>query len=61
MQNGGQRNCQGRDVGQRIEVRRAVSVTHQQPFLPCGFKAGIRGEALTLEDFAKLANVFSEK
>ena len=27
----------------------------------CGFKAGIRGEALTLEDFAQLANAFSEK
>ena len=26
-----------------------------------GVKAGIRGEALTLEDFAKLANAFSEK
>lgn len=26
----------------------------------CGFKAGIRGEALTLEEFAKLANAFSD-
>lgn len=33
----------------------------QQTIEKCGFKAGIRGEALTLEDFAKLANVFSEK
>lgn len=33
----------------------------QQTIKKCGFKAGIRGEALTLEDFAKLANVFSEK
>ena len=33
----------------------------QQTLEKCGFKAGIRGEALTLEDFAKLANVFSEK
>ena len=41
MQNGGQRNSQGRDVGQRIEVCRAVSVTHPQPFLTCGFEAGI--------------------
>ena len=40
-QNGGQRNSQGRDVGQRIEVCRAVSVTHPQPFLTCGFEAGI--------------------
>ena len=41
MQNGGQRNSQGRDVDQRIEVCRAVSVTHPQPFLTCGFEAGI--------------------
>lgn len=33
----------------------------QQTIEKCGFKAGIRGEALTLEDFAQLANVFSEK
>ena len=33
----------------------------QQTIEKCGFKAGIRGEALTLEDFAKLAIVFSEK
>lgn len=33
----------------------------QQTIEKCGFKAGIRGEALTLEDFAKLANAFSEK
>ena len=33
----------------------------QQTIEKCGFKAGIRGEALTMEDFAKLANVFSEK
>ena len=41
MQNGGQRNRQGRDVGQCVEVCRAVSVTHPQPFLTCGFEAGI--------------------
>ena len=41
MQNGGQRNSQGRDVDQRIEVCHAVSVTHPQPFLTCGFEAGI--------------------
>ena len=41
MQNGGQRNSQSGDVGQRIEVCRAVSVTHPQPFLTCGFEAGI--------------------
>lgn len=33
----------------------------QQTIEKCGFKAGIRGEALILEDFAKLANAFSEK
>ena len=33
----------------------------QQTIEKCGFKAGIRGEALTWEDFAKLANAFSEK
>lgn len=33
----------------------------QQTIEKCGFAAGIRGEALTLEDFAKLANAFSEK
>ena len=33
----------------------------QQTIEKCGFKAGIRGEALTFEDFAKLANAFSEK
>jgi len=41
VQNGGQRNSQGRDVGQRIEVRRACAVAHPQPFLTCGFEAGI--------------------
>jgi len=41
VQNSGQRNSQGRDVGQRIEVCRAVSVAHPQPFLTCGFEAGI--------------------
>ena len=41
MQNGGQRNCQGRDMGQRIEVCRAGSIAHPQPFLTCGFEAGI--------------------
>ena len=28
-------------MGQRIEVRRAGAVTHPQPFLTCGFEAGI--------------------
>ena len=46
MQNGGQRNSQSGDVGQRIEVRRACAVTHPQPFLNCGFEAGIVSFAL---------------
>ena len=41
MQNGGQRNRQGGDVGQCIEVCRAGTVAHPQPFLTCGFEAGI--------------------
>ena len=41
MQNGGQRNSQGRDMSQRIEVCRACAVAHPQPFLTCGFEAGI--------------------
>ena len=46
MQNGGQRNCQGRGMSQRVEVRRACAAAHPQPFLTCGFEAGI--VALTL-------------
>ena len=41
MQNGGQRNRQGGDVGQCIELCRACAVAHPQPFLTCGFEAGI--------------------
>ena len=41
MQNGGQRNSQGRDMSQRIEVCRTCAVAHPQPFLTCGFEAGI--------------------
>ena len=41
MQNGGQRNSQGRDMSQRIEVCRAGSIAHPQPFLTCGFEARI--------------------
>ena len=41
VQNGGQRNRQGGDVGQCIEVCRACAVAHPQPFLTCGFEAGI--------------------
>ena len=46
MQNGGQRNSQGRDMSQRIEVCRAGSIAHPQPFLTCGFEAGIVALAL---------------
>ena len=46
MQNGGQRNRQGGDVGQCIEVCRACAVAHPQSFLTCGFEVGI--VALTL-------------
>ena len=41
MQNGGQRNSQGRDMSQRIEVCRAGSIAHPQPFLSRRLKAGI--------------------
>ena len=41
MQNGGQRNSQGGDVGQRVEVCRACAIAHPQPFLTCGFETGI--------------------
>ena len=41
MQNGGQRNRQGGDMGQRIEVCRACAVTHPQPFLSRRLKAGV--------------------
>ena len=41
MQNGGQRNSQGRDMSQRIEVCRAGSIAPPQPFLTCGFETGI--------------------
>ena len=41
MQNGGQRNSQGRDMSQRIEVRRAGFIAHPQPFLTCGFETRI--------------------
>ena len=40
-QNGGQRNSRSGDVGQRIEARRACAIAHPQPFLTCGFEAGI--------------------
>ena len=41
VQNGGQRNRQGGDVGQCVEVCRAGTVAHPQPFLSRRLKAGI--------------------
>ena len=41
MQNGGQRNCQSGNMSQCVEVCRAGSIAHPQPFLTCGFEAGI--------------------
>ena len=41
MQNGGQRNRQSGDMSQCVEVRRACAIAHPQPFLTCGFEAGI--------------------
>ena len=54
MQNGGQRNSQGRDVDQRIEVCRAGSIAHPQPFLTCGFEAGIVTLALCTQGVCPL-------
>ena len=41
MQNGGQCNRQGGDVGQCVEVCGAGAVAHPQPFLSRRLKAGI--------------------
>ena len=41
MQNGGQRDRQGGDVSQCVEVCRACAVAHPQPFLTCGFETGV--------------------
>ena len=54
MQNSGQRNRQGGDVGQCVEVCRAVSVTHPQAFLTCGFEAGIVTLALCTQGVCPL-------
>ena len=54
MQNGGQRNRQGGDVGQCIEVCRACAVAHPQPFLTCGFEAGIVTLALCTQGVCSL-------
>ena len=48
----GLKNAQDLDFTKE-EIERAVSV--------CGFPAGIRGETLTLRDFADLANCLSER
>ena len=54
MQNGGQRNSQGRDMSQCIEVCRAGSIAHPQPFLTCGFEAGIVTLALCTQGVCSL-------
>ena len=54
MQNSGQRNSQGRDVGQRIEVCRVCAIAHPQPFLTCGFEAGIVTLALCTQGVCSL-------
>ena len=54
MQNGGQRNRQSGDVGQGVEVCRAVSVAHPQPFLTCGFEARIVTLALCTQGVCSL-------
>ena len=54
MQNGGQRNRQSGDMSQCIEVCRAVSVAHPQPFLTCGFEAGIVTLALCTQGVCSL-------
>ena len=54
MQNGGQRNSQGRDMSQRIEVCRAGSIAHPQPFLTCGFEARIVTLALCTQGVCSL-------
>ena len=54
VQNGGQRNSQGRDMSQRIEVCRAGSIAHPQPFLTCGFEARIVTLALCTQGVCSL-------
>ena len=54
MQNGGQRNSQGRDMSQRIEVCRAGSIPHPQAFLTCGFETGIVTLALCTQGVCPL-------
>ena len=41
-------------MGQRIEVCRAVSATHPQPFLTCGFEGGIVALALCTQGVCSL-------
>ena len=54
MQNGGQRNSQGRDMSQRIEVCRACAIAYPQPFLTCGFEARIVTLALCTQGVCSL-------
>ena len=54
MQNGGQRNSRSGDMGQCIEVCRAGSIAHPQPFLTCGFEARIVTLALCTQGVCPL-------
>ena len=54
MQNGGQRNRQGGDMSQCIEVRRAGFIAHPQPFLTCGFETRIVTLALCTQGVCSL-------
>ena len=54
MQNGGQCNRQGGDVGQCVEVCRAGAVAHPQPFLSRRLKAGIVTLALCTQGVCSL-------
>ena len=54
MQNGGQRNRQGGDVGQCVEVCRAGAVAHPQPFLSRRLKAGVVSFALCTQGVCSL-------
>ena len=54
VQNGGQRNSQGRDMSQRIEVCRAGSIAPPQPFLSRRLKAGVVSFALCTQGVCSL-------
>ena len=60
MQNGGQRNRQGGDVGQRIEICRACAVAHPQPFLSRRLKAGVVSFALCTQGVCPLETEYGK-